>query len=355
MPRRTVAALVLVPAIALSAAGCTATDGDGEPAPDGSVPRVVATVDLDAAAGTEVRPSDLAALPGGTALVLLTAPDDAASYLLEIGPDGAGPPRTVPAVRDGADLLVAPDGTVHVVGRDATTGELQISTGERVTPLGRLPDTTAGALSPDGRTAYLAVTYADGRPPELLAVDLASGTTTAAEPADPVTHLAATTGGGLTALEVTGSGAALTTYGADLRPTGDPTVLSATDRPAGLAVTPDGTAVLTLDGGDSGQLLTVSGGEVGQRIDLADTEDSGLDLAVSPDGRSAVVPLSAYQAPPALVTYDLGSGEPTGEVVLCPGGNGALGATALSPDGGTLTAIGVCRDENRVSTAFLVR
>jgi hypothetical protein len=376
--RRTAAALVL----ALVSAGCTGDRErrDAEPAPRRVFTEVFGTVDLDGAVDADARLYDLAALPDDGSVALLgTGTGSTESYLVEVtaggSEPGVGEVRRIPAVEQGADLLVTPDGAVHVVGTTEATGELQLVTlpadgrAPESASLGSSPDTVAAALFPDGRTLSVASSWDDGRPPQLTAVDLstraarATGTVDVGQPAT-VTHLTATPDGGLAALlavdrGVQGAGVVLSRLDVDLRPTGEPLALvppDAVGRPAGLQVTDDGTVVVSIGEAAPGpsrpQLLTVEHGRVRTAIDLRATEDSGLDLAVDPDGRYAYLPEAAYQVEPGVVTFDLSTGKRVGTVVLCIGA-GSLGAVALAADGETLTATGVCLAGFR-TTAFVV-
>ncbi|MGY1771922.1 hypothetical protein [Blastococcus sp. SYSU D00813] len=321
------------------AAGCTS--GDGEPAPDVAFGEVLGTVDLDEAAGTDARMSSLAARPTAGAVALLDTGDGGVLVDLLVR-DGEPRAGDVTPVASGGELLVTPGDVPLVVGTGAAGDTLELVDGPATTSLGAAPEVVAAALSPDGTSLVVA---AAGR--QLLAVDPATGEVTAtAEVADgTVTRLASRPDGGVAALVATdgGQGTALLRFDAELRPEGDPVELAPKEatRPADLQVTDDDTVVVTLATADSGRLLTVTDEEVGLTVDLGRSADSGLDLVVSPDGRSATVPLAALQEEARVATFDLDSGEQVGETVLCDG-FGSLGATALSPDGDTLVVTGVC-------------
>ncbi|MGY1741154.1 MULTISPECIES: YncE family protein [unclassified Blastococcus] len=257
----------------------------------------------------------------------------------------------MPAVRPGAEVLAAPDGTVHVVG--VAEDQLQLITGDRRTPLGPAPDDVTAGLSPDGRTAYLAASTRDRE--QLLAVDPATSAVTAtAEPAGSVGDLAAGADG-VTLLLDTETGAALQAYGTDLAPAGRPTDLGPDGDPAGLARADDGTAVATLHDPAASllRLVTVRDGRAGEPVEVADTEDSGADVAVTPDGRRAFVAQAAYGVDPELLALDLATGKEVGSAVLCVGA-GDVGALALDPTTGALAAIGACTQRDGPATTVFV-
>ncbi|MGY1636646.1 WD40 repeat domain-containing protein [Geodermatophilus sp. SYSU D00742] len=354
--RRTAALLALV----LTTAGCTEEQrGDPSPAPDRS--DVIDTVDLDAAVGTDVVIYDLAASPAGVPVALLGADDAPQSWLLQLALDDAGATtdvRAIPAVDSTAQLAVAPDGTVLVADDELThvppgTAEVTAVPWD----LGAAP--TAVALSPDGRTLYAA------RDTTITAVDVATGavTGTGAAPG-PVTHLAATPDGGLAALVTAdrpagGPGALLVLLDREVRPVGEPVELvpERGSTATALQVTADGTAVVALHLGEAravGQLVTVAGGELRTVVDFDGAGDTALDLAISPDGRLASVPLADLSFTAELVTVDLVGGERIGTVTLCAG-TGVFGAIAPLGDSGDLVVTGACLDDDGPqSTAFVV-
>ena len=342
--RRTVAVLAVV----LAAAACTG-DGDADPArrsgSDGG-PALLGTVDLDAAVGGDARLLDLAAPPGGDPVALL-GDGGTRGWLVRVGSGGDGPTATtllqLPAVGDDAELTVRPDGQATV------------------TTLGVRPERAATALSADGRTLYAALTLPDAGPAQLLAVDLAAGVVSRTAPVVPggtVTALATRPDGGLAALVDSGGRALLTTYGADLRPVGEPVDL-APDAPVGVPadvdVTADGTVVATLhasDGRELGRLVTVVDGAVATSVELDGVGDSALAVAVSPDGGTAWVPQADLSFPAQLVTVDLATGERVSAVSLC---DGAAVLGDVAPLGAGLVATGSCVDgDGPQATAFLV-
>ncbi|MGY1640811.1 hypothetical protein ACI782_06700 [Geodermatophilus sp. SYSU D00703] len=343
--RRTAAAL----ALALSLPACT---GSG-PAPPDPAPTVLATLDLEAAVGADVRLYDLAPGPDGAPVALVG--DEDSSWLVRITPGQDGPARAtaapILAVPPQSRLAVAPDGTAVIAGEDLVT--VPPTEEPSVRPLdGGPPD---AAVLDDG-TLYLA---GDGR---LTAVDVATGAVTRSTKA-PATRLALTPDG-LAALLVVdrpagGTGAALAFYGPDLRPDGEPVELvpERPSSPAALQVTADGTAVATVHLGAAravGRLVTVVDGGLRTSTGLDGAGDSALDLAVAQDGRTASVPLADLQYPAELVTVDLDSGERVGEVKLCDG-TAVLGAVAPAADGRAVTVTGVCIDaDGPQATAFVV-
>ncbi|MGY1741136.1 MULTISPECIES: hypothetical protein [unclassified Blastococcus] len=346
---------VLMALVALSA-GCTGDGGDGEPASDVGFGEVLGSVDLDDAVGTNARTSSLASRPGGGAVALLDTVDGGVlvDLLVEDGELRAGEVTPVREPGAGAEVLVPADGVPVVVGVGGTGSTLEISAGDTTTSLGVAPDVLAAALAPDQVTL---VVVSAGQ--QLLTVDRGTGLVRATADlgeAGTVTRLAVGPDGDVAALLATddGQGTALARFDAELRPVGEPVALVPKERtrPADVQVTADGTAVVTLSTADSGRLVTVTDGDVGLTVDLGRAADSGLDLAVSRDGRYATVPLAALQEEARVATFDLTTGDQVGETVLCDG-FGSLGATALSPDGDTLVVTGVCIADG-ATRAFLL-
>ncbi|WNV74141.1 hypothetical protein [Geodermatophilus sp. DSM 44513] len=371
MPRARRTAAVL--AVVLAAAACTGGGDEDGPlprsGPDGG-PALQGVVDLDAAVEGDVRLFDLAADPGGDPVALLG--DGTRGWLVGVGPGDDGPAATalleVPAVGDDAELTVLPDGSFLIAGTDPTTGYQLLTVPPdgppTVTALGQRPDRATTALSPDGRTLYAALTLLAPGPAQLLAVDLAAGvvrTTAPVVPAGTVTALTPRPDGTLAALVETGDGRALLAgYDEKLRPVGEPLDL-APDAPVGvpadLDVTTDGTVVASLyvsAGRETGRLVTVVDGEVTGSVELEGVGDSALDVLVSPDGGSALVPQADLLFPAELVVIDLVSGERAAAVSLC-GGAGVLGDVAPVGRDGGLVVTGSCIDgDGPQATAFLI-
>jgi hypothetical protein len=331
---RTVATVLAV----LLAAACTGRD-DATPPPYRTV---LATVDLDAAVGTDVVVHDLAPSPVGAPVALVGPAGAPQGWLVDLD-DGAA--TAVPAVEPGSELVVSGDGTPLVVG----TALARVGGDVLPLPLGGPPD----AVLLVGETLHLA------RDTRLVTVDLSTGAVRAtADAPAPVTHLAPAPDGGLTALaDSPGDGVVLLRLGPDLRGVGDPVpiVPERVSTPTALQVTADGTVVVAAYVGaaqEDGRLVTVVDGRVRTVADLTGTDDTALDLAV--DGRAGYVVLSASYHPAELTAVDLDSGERTGVVGLC-GGAGAFGAIARSADGSTLSVIGSCIDaDGPTTTAFVV-
>jgi hypothetical protein len=331
---RTVAAVLAV----LLAAACTGRD---EAAPPPYRP-VLATVDLDAAVGTDVVVHDLTASPVGAPVALVGAAGAPQSWLIDLD-DGAA--TAVPAVEPGSELVISDDGTPLVVG----TGLTRAGGDVLPLPLGGPPD----AVLLVGDTLYLA------RDTRLVTVDVGTGAVRAtADAPAAVTHLAPAPDGGLAALaDSPDDGVVLLRLGPDLRGVGDPVVVvpERVSTPTALQVTADGTVVVAAYVGaaqEDGRLVTVVDGRVRTVADLTGTDDTAFDLAV--DGRAGYVVLSASYHPAELTAVDLDTGERTGVVGLC-GGAGAFGAIARSADSSTLTVIGSCIDaDGPTTTAFVV-
>ncbi|MGY1632202.1 hypothetical protein ACI784_10920 [Geodermatophilus sp. SYSU D01186] len=347
-------------ALALAAAGCTASElrGDGRPAPQRS--ELVATLDLDAAVGSDVVIYDLAASPAGTPVALLGAVDAAQSWLVRLSLGDAGVAtdvRAIPAVSSAAQVVVAPDGTVLVADDELT----RVPPGTDVTAvpwdLGGPP--SAVALSPDGRTLYAA------RDAVVTSVDVATGTVLGSGAAPgPVTHLALPPDGGLAALVTAerpagGTGAVAVLLDRDLRPVGDPVELvpERGSTATALQVAPDGTVVAALHLGEAravGRLVTVADGEARTLVEVDGAGDTALDAVLDPDGRLVSFPLADLSFPAELVTVDLATGDRVGAAKLCEG-TGVFGAVAPLGDGGSVVVTGACLDDDGPqSTAFVV-
>ena len=346
--RRAVLALV-----ALLAAGCTGVDGRPTPAPR-TFTELDATVDLDAVspAGTDVL--DLAAVPGGALALLADTADPALTYLAPVTADGVGEVRRLDGAGD--RLVLAPDGTALVVGPGRLT-TVPASGEPTVVPLD--VDPTAAALSPDGRRLYLA----DDR--QLTAVDPATGEVTATTDLDDGLTVAALAAGGdgVTALLSDARApdladvAVLGTWDADLQQPG--LVELAPDRPSSipsaLRLADDGTAVVTLTAGgdDPFRVVTVAGGEVTASHPIPGTDRAPPDIAVSPDGRVAHLPIAGFEVTSGVIALDLAGGRQLDDARLCDG-QGTFGRVALSGD--VLTVVGSCISSAAPSsTAFVLR
>ena len=322
----------------LLAAACTGRD-DVTPPPYRTV---LATVDLDAAVGTDVVVHDLAPSPMGAPVALVGAAGARESWLVDLD-DGAA--TVVPAVEPGSELVVGDDGTPLVVG----TALARAGGDVLPLPLGGPPH----AVLLVGDALHLA------RDTRLVTVDAGTGAVRAtADAPAPVTHLARAPDGDLLALaDSPGDGVVLLRLGPDLRLVGDPVVVvpERVSTPTALQVTADGTVVVAAYVGaaqEDGRLVTVVDGRVRTVADLEGTDDTALDLAI--DGRTGYVVLSASYQPAELTAVDLDTGERTAVAGLC-GGAGAFGAIARSADGSTLTVIGSCIDaDGPATTAFVV-
>jgi hypothetical protein len=323
----------------LLAAACTGRD-DAAPAPYRTV---LATVDLDAAVGTDVVVHDLTPSPVGAPVVLVGAAGAPQSWLVDLDDDGTA--TAMPAVEPGSELVISDDGTPLVVGTALT----RVGGDVLPLPLGGPP--TAVLLV--GDMLYLA------RDTHLVTVDVGTGAVRAtADAPAPVTHLVRAPDSDLAALaDSPGDGVVLLRLSPDLRMVGDPVVVvpERVSTPTALQVTADGTVVVAAYVGaaqEDGRLVTVVDGRVRAVADLEGTDDTALDLAV--DGRVGYVVLSASYHPAELTSVDLDTGERTAVVGLC-GGAGAFGAIAGSADGSTLTVIGSCIDaDGPTTTAFVV-
>ncbi len=128
-----------------------------------------------------------------------------------------------------------------------------------------------------------------------------------------------------------------------------------------LAAGPAGTLALLADSADPrvGYLAEVTGDGPGdvRRLDdaggqLAVTDRTPADLAVSPDGRIAYLPVAGFEVTSGVVTLDLRTGEQLADARLCEG-QATFGRVALAGD--RLTVIGSCITSKAPSTtAFVV-
>ena len=337
-------------AVVLLAAGCTTVTGDPSPAPP-TFTEAVDSVALDAIAPAGVDVLDLAPTPdGGTLALLADTADPAVTYLAPIDEDGVGEVRRLDDAGD--RLLVTADGTVLVIGPGRLT-----TVGAGTVDLAVTGD--VAALSPDGRRLYVA----NGT--ELAAVDPATGAVQGSvEIGEGYTVKAlAAAEDGPTALMSDARAtdladvAVLGTWSADLEP--GPVVELAPDRPASipfaLRLTGDGTAVVTLTAGsgdDPYRVVVVEDGEVTASHVIPDTDRTPADLALSPDGRIAYLPVAGFEVTSGVISLDLASGEQLADARLCEG-QATFGRVALAAD--RLTVIGSCISGAAPSTtAFVV-
>ncbi len=348
MPDRRTATTAFV---ALLATGCTTVTGDPSPAPR-TFTEAVGTVALDGVSPAGVDVLDLAPTPdGGTLALLADTADPAVTYLAPIDDDGLGEVRRLDVAGD--RLFVTADGTVLVAGPGRLT-----TVGGGTVDLAVTGD--VAALSPDGRRLYVA------NESELAAVDPATGAVQGSvELGDGFTVTAlATTDDGVTALMSDARAvdladvAVLATWDDRLRQRDQPVEL-APDRPAsipfGLRVTDDGTAVVTLTAGsgdDPYRVVVVEDGEVTASHAIPGTDRTPADLALSPDGRIAYLPVAGFEVTSGVISLDLDSGEQLADARLCDG-QATFGRVALT--GERLTVIGSCIEgAPPSSTAFVV-
>ncbi|WP_369253374.1 hypothetical protein [Geodermatophilus amargosae] len=350
MPARRAA--VVVAFVALMATGCTG--GDEEPPPPREFSELQTTVDLDAVAPGGVDVLGLEPADDGALVLLGDTAEPGIGYLAPLTGDGLGEVRRIDGV--GTQLLVAEDGTALVVGPDRIT----------TVPPGGDPTVTEvvlkelvdAALSPDGRRLYAAT------PGRLVGLDPRTGETTAETDLDEGLTVAALEAGrdGPVALMSDARApdladvAVLGTWDEDLRQAG--TVELAPDQPASipsaLRLADDGTAVATLTAGsgDPYRVVTVRDGEVRASHAVPGTDRPLADLAVSPDGRVAYLPVAGFEVTSGVITLDLAGGQQLADARLCEG-QATFGRVALA--GERLTVIGSCiSSEAASSTAFVV-
>ncbi|SFO42788.1 hypothetical protein SAMN05660359_03392 [Geodermatophilus obscurus] len=346
MPARRAAAAAFIAILA----GCTTVTGDPSPAPP-TFTEAVGSVALDAITPGGVDVLDLAAAPdGGTLALLADTADPAVTYLVPIDEDGVGAVRRLDDAGD--RLFVTADGTVLVAGPGRLT-----TVGAGTVDLAVTGD--VAALSPDGRRLYVA----NGS--ELAAVDPATGAVQGSVEIGEgytVTALAAAEDGPIALMSDARATdladvAVLGTWSADLEP--GPVVELAPDRPASipfaLRLTGDGTAVVTLTAGsgdDPYRVVVVEDGEVTASHVIPGTDRTPADLALSPDGRIAYLPVAGFEVTSGVISLDLASGEQLADARLCEG-QATFGRVALAAD--RLTVIGSCISGAAPSTtAFVV-
>ncbi|GAB3316168.1 hypothetical protein GCM10027451_32590 [Geodermatophilus aquaeductus] len=349
MPARRAALAV----VAMVAAGCTG--GNEEAPPPREFTELAGTVDLDAVAPGGVDVLGLEPTGDGALVLLGGTADPAVGYLATLTADGLGEVRRIDGV--GTELLVADDGTALVVGPDRIT--TVPTDGDPTVTEVVLKELAAAALSPDGTRLYAAtpgrLVGLDPRTGETTAeTDLGEGLTVAeleAGPDGPVALMSDARAADLADVAVLG------TWDEDLRQPG--TVELAPDRPASipsaLRLADDGTAVVTLTAGsgdDPFRVVVVRDGEVTASHAVPGTDRIPADLAVSPDGRVAYLPVAGFEVESGVITLDLAGGEQLGTARLCEG-QGTFGRVALSGD--RLTVVGSCIGSEAASTtAFLV-
>lgn len=366
--------------------GCSSAVAGTATAPAAPSPGLLGSVDL-AAVDDELTPRDVVALDDGSFLVLLTGDSsyggEAGSALVELVPGGDG--VTVGTVTAGApyvggsEVHVADDGTVVAVGSvpvgDGDDEQLDVAltvlapgaerAEVRVLPadpeLGTADRATA-VLSPDGRTLYAALRWyvvGGDEVTRLVTVDVATGAVTVgadlqvtAPGGADVADLALGPDGGLTALVTTyrvpgegDSDAVLVEYDAGLRLAGGPVdVIGDGSEGHGhaLRVLDDGTAVVSLStSGTDHRLVTVRDGAVEESHALPYI---AAEVDVAPGSRRVWLNLGSAEvhtvAPLDVDTRELGR-----QVSLCSEGGAPLDL-AVSADGGTLVASGVCAGED---------
>ncbi len=360
-PARRAAAAALT---ALLATGCTGDEGSPTPPPR-TITENFGSADLDTVAPAGVDVLDLATLPdGGTLALVADTADPRTGYLVPVTQEGLGDVRRIDDV--GTQLFVLPDGATLVTGPGRLTRVPPGGAPPTVTELGVTGDTAA--LSPDGSRLYVATTPDGGSAGTLTAVDAGTGevvTTTDLDEGLTVRALAVRPDGGPTALLSDARApdladvATLATFDERLEPVDGPVEL-APDRPASipsaLQVTDDGTAVATLTAGsgdDPFRVVTVADGEVTASHAIPGTDRVPADLAVSPDGRVAYLPVVGFEVESGVITLDLSDGEQVAHAQLCPG-QGAFGRVALAADGATLTVIGSCTTSEDPSTLAFI-
>lgn len=336
----------------LALTGCTTVAGTPSPAPR-TFTEAVGSVALDGVSPAGVDVLDLAATPdGGTLALLADTADPLVTYLAPIGDDARlGEIRRLDGA-SGDQLFVTADGTVLV----AAPGRLTTVGGGTV-ELGVTGDVVA--LSPDGRRLYVA---GNGR---LAALDPATGAVqdTAALDEDLTVAALAATDDGVTALMSDARAvdladvAVLGTWDGELE--AGPLTELAPDSPASvpsaLRLTADGSAVVTLTAGsgeDPFRVVVVEDGEVTASHAVPGTDRTPADLAVSPDGRVAYLPVAGFEVESGVVSLDLDSGEQLADVQVCDG-QATFGRVASV--GERLTVIGSCiTGALPTSTAFVV-
>lgn len=409
LPRARAAALVLATVATVS--GCAGTT-DGRPSPaadDGTVqadaaatpgepaPRVLTTA-LDETA-LDVEPGfvafSAAAHPAGGYVALVGAVDgssDATRLIRLFPPVGAEPGGRsswrMPALDFDADVAVTPDGTVLALGRGsvATTAGADVvlyalRPGQEVPQPVWSTDAHAGskgghlALSPDGATAYVGHSWYGSDPAlgsTLAAVDVATGEVRTEAVLDlgvpgivSVEAIETRPAGGATVLvsvrsvDATTRSLHVVEVDGDLSPLGRPVDVApdaSSARGYGLAVAPDGTAVVALEvtavaGAHHGLVVVRDGEVVGSHPLTSDWLPA--DLALDRTGRLAYVPLTLTGAPATLAAVDLASGVTVSEVPLCVT-SASFASVEPAADGETLVATGVCDDREWASSAFLV-
>ncbi|MGY1743767.1 MULTISPECIES: hypothetical protein [unclassified Blastococcus] len=363
----------------------------GPPADASGSDQYVGDVDAGALAGPDGDVYAIAAAPGGSVVVLAGTRLDPArpAVLAELVPGPAGPAvRRVVAIRPVdplADLHVAPDGTVLVLGEPADGGgtllvrlapgatqaeTAPVDTGAR-TPYGPAP-VEGSALTPDGATLVLTVLDLAGGAPEarLVTVDAATGAATGSRVIDVGTpeHVVATEvavrpDGGIAVLLLAalhGDGAVddpvLAGFGPDLRPTGDLEHLAQhadAARGTSLQLLPDGGAAVVVDVVGLGYplvwLVVVRDGDA----EVTNLEPLGAHrpaaaVAVAADGRTAAVPYSGDDGRAGLATVDLGTGAVRADLTTCATEGTSPQAVAV-PAG--VAVVVQCREDTGVRAA----
>ncbi|MGY1741133.1 MULTISPECIES: hypothetical protein [unclassified Blastococcus] len=419
LPRARLAALALATVAAVSGCAGT-VDGTARPAAadDGAAPTGTAEPDStqDGSAASPSAPAarpfttvldespldvlpgfvafSAAAHPAGGYVALTGAVDGSAdsTQLIRLFPPAGAQPGgrnawQLPLLAYDADVAVTPDGTVLVLGRSSAAPAGADLVLYALRPWDDRPQTLWAtssegglkggslALSPDGATAYIGSSWFGDTPAlgsSVSAVDVVSGGVDAQTVLDlgvpgvvSVEAVEARPAGGVTALvAVRGADGAtgslhVVELDEELTPVDDPVDVApdATSTTGyGLAVTPDGAAVVALQAtsaADAGYgLVVVRDGAVADSRALP-SDWLPVDLAVDRTGRHAYVPLTHIGAEATLAAVDLTTGGVVSEVPLCVT-SASFADVELAADGESLVATGVCDDRDWASSAFLV-
>jgi hypothetical protein len=399
--------------IAVAAAVCTATAGctsvvqgtaSHAPRPAesaGPLTRVLGSVALNDHVGVATIPRDAAAYEDGGSVVLLSTIEDTygeTGFLVDLQPGELGPTveriRELPWMDEGAEVVTRPDGTVVVAGvadgyiplvGPAYGYNLIVFDPDDTNPEARPlepeleddPDTAVTALSPDGRTLYVAFGWYGDDPGMLAAIDVETGEMRATQPPQldspgevEIYDIAALPDGGFAAMaqvaqdpEGDVEAAFYVEYDADLERTGEPLPL-VTDDPEsgayGLHVAADGTAyaLVTVQYRTEARIVVVRDGEVTDSVDLEGSFGPPHDFAVDPSGRYVYLPYIDTDDLTTFVTVDLEEAEPEAAAVetvrLCPD-TGDFGFVVLDGDAQSVTVTGACIDGQNFSIhSFLV-
>jgi YVTN family beta-propeller protein len=203
--------------------------------------------------------------------------------------------RPIPADPKPGAIAITPDGrTAYVADAfTATVTPVDLATGVTGAPISVADDGAVSsiAISPSGATAYVSVVPEAQASGLVVPIALATGTVEPAIPVGPVPVAIAITPDGSTAYVVNSGDGTVTPI--DLTTEAAYPPLQVGGNPVAIGITPDGDTAYVMDGVDAGAVIPIALSPTGGRdvVGGAIATVSGVAqaIAISPDGRTAVV------------------------------------------------------------------